>query len=89
MNRDLKLGHDVALRGLVAVTQIAFIEGYTHRFVGIRQALSTAVFLLERNDSSGIEYLDVAVSSMVNRFGVDLTVKLLGIDRLVPQGSRV
>ena len=75
----MKEAHDVALRGLVAVTQVALIEDYTHRFAGIRQALSTAVFLLERNDREGLAYLDVAVESMIKRFGLAMTVKLLGL----------
>lgn len=73
----MKEAHDVALRGLVAVTQVALVEDYTHRFAGIRQALSTAVFLLERNDQDGLNYLDVAVESMIKRFGLEVAMKML------------
>lgn len=75
----MKQSHDTALRGLVAVSQMAFMEDYTTRFDGIRLALSTAVFLLERNDREGLAYLDVAVESMIKRFGLAMTVKLLGL----------
>jgi hypothetical protein len=75
----MKEAHDVALRGLVAVTQVALTEDYTHRFAGIRQALGTAVFLLERNDRDGLNYLDVAVRSMINRFGLEKAIKMLGL----------
>lgn len=78
----MKESHDVALRGLVSVTKMGLTEDYTNRFLGIREAFAKAVFLLERNDRDGLKYLDVAIESTVNRFGVQLTVKLLGIDRI-------
>jgi hypothetical protein len=73
----MKEAHDVALRGLVAVTQVALTEDYTHRFAGIRQALSTAVFLLERNDCKGLSYLDTAIECMINRFGHQVARQML------------
>lgn len=76
----MKEAHDLALRGLVVVAKMGLTEDYTNRFLGIREAFSKAVFLLERNDREGLKYLDVAIESTVKRFGVSLTVKMLGIE---------
>lgn len=75
----MKDSHDIALRGLVAVTKMGLTEDYTNRFLGIREAFGKALFLLERNDREGLKYLDVAMESTVKRFGIDLTVKMLGL----------
>lgn len=76
----MKESHDIALRGLVAVTKMGLTEDYTNRFLGIREAFGKALFLLERNDREGLKYLDVAIESTVKRFGVALAVKMLGIE---------